>query len=173
MVATKIVAASAVFASLAAASPVGQLDARQNAFIDGAKSGMVNHQQVVDTLTRQMQSNDGHANADRIAAAITGADSQIDNAIGTVAHALAPFTGGLSMAVGNFLLGPFVQSVTDGAEVAFSNLVGGAEDRVQNAAKASYANQLSRLSNQASKVGINTARLNKVQAQFQDLIVAE
>lgn len=172
MIAPKVLAAAAVFASLTTAAPKGQLDARENALLDGAKSGMVNHQQVVDTLTHQLKTQSGHANAERMSAAITGLDSQIDNAIGTAAHALAPFTGGLSMAVGNFLLGPFVQAVTNGAEVALSNMVGGAADMVQNAATASFVHSMSRLSNQAARVGVNTSRLDKVTSRYRSMMAS-
>lgn len=137
-----------------------------NAWVEGAHESMVNHQQVVDTLNRQMASNNGHRNADRIIAAVTGADSQIDNAIATVAHALGPFTGGLSLAVGNFLLGPFVQSVTNGAEVFLGNVIGGAEDRVQNAA-VSYANNLTNLRAHANTFNINTSRLDRAISRIQ------
>lgn len=62
----------------------------QNHYNDltGAQNGMINHQQVQDTLNNQLRGGgDVHANADRMAAYITGADSQIDNAIATSSKA--------------------------------------------------------------------------------------
>lgn len=54
-----------------------------------------------------------------------------------------------------------------------SNLVGRAENRVQNVAMASYTNSLSRFSNQISRIGVNTFRLDKVINQFQAMVIAE
>ncbi|VVT46104.1 uncharacterized protein SAPINGB_P001049 [Magnusiomyces paraingens] len=163
----------AVAASAVIAAPANQQstpnfpDPNTNAWVEGAHESMVNHQQVVETYNRQMQLNPSQPhNADRIIAAITGADSQIDNAIATVAHALAPFTGGLSLAVGNALLGPFAQSVTNGAEVLIGNLVGGAEDRMQTAA-AAYTTRLTSLRAQAVRFNVNTSRLDHAITQLQ------
>ncbi|VVT49278.1 uncharacterized protein SAPINGB_P002192 [Magnusiomyces paraingens] len=157
-----MVSFNTILAAVAATSvAVAQQNTHANAWVDGAHESMVNHQQVVETYNRQMASTPRQPhNADRIIAAITGADSQIDNAIATVSHALAPFTGGLSLAVGNFLLGPFIQSVTNGAEVMIGNLVGGAEDRMQTAAT-SYASNLSNLRAQAVRFNVNTSRLDR------------
>lgn len=146
--------------AVAASASEGRLQARQGAIIDGFKSGMTNYQQTVDTLTRQLQSNDGHAGADAVGSAITGLDAQIDNAAGTVATALAPFTGGLSMAVGNFLLGPFAQSLTNGAEVVIGNVVGGAADEIAAPVRMAFSNNLSRFSQQARSFNIDTTRLD-------------
>lgn len=159
MVSFKTLIAATAVASVAVAQQAPNSQ-HANAWVDGARESMVNHQQVVETYNRQMAADPSHRNADRIIAGITGADSQIDNAIATVAHAMAPFTGGLSLAVGNFLLGPFVQSVTNGAEVMIGNLVGGAEDRMQTAA-ASYASNLVNLRSQAVRFNVNTSRLDK------------
>ncbi|VVT57042.1 uncharacterized protein SAPINGB_P005505 [Magnusiomyces paraingens] len=160
-------AASAVLAAPAQGTTPNFPNQNANAWVEGANESMINHQQVVETYNRQMQSNPSQPhNADRIIAAITGADSQIDNAIATVAHALAPFTGGLSLAVGNALLGPFAQSVTNGAEVLIGNLVGGAEDRMQTAA-ASYTTRLTSLRAQAVRFNVNTSRLDKAITQLQ------
>lgn len=170
-----ILLAAAASAAVAAPAPATNYPSSprfstqsNNAWVEGAQESMINHQQVVDTLNRQVASQNGHNNADRIIAAITGADSQIDNAIATVAHAMGPFTGGLSLAVGNFLLGPFVQSVTNGAEVFLGNMIGGAEDRVQNAA-ASYTSNLSNLRAHAVQYNVNTNRLDRAISRFQAL----
>jgi hypothetical protein len=103
--------------------------------------------QVVDALSHQLKSHDGHASAEVLLATINGLDAQIDNAAGTISHALAPFTGDLSLAVGNFLLGPFFQTVTNGAEVVLANVVGGAVDRVSTLAVAALSSNISKLAN--------------------------
>ena len=118
----------------------------------GIKGSMQNAQQVQDTLNRQLQSHDGHAASDVISSFITGADSQIDNAIATVGQFLAPVTLGGSEAVANVLLGPFVQSVTNGAEVLISNLLGGGVDMVSDAAYAQYQQTVEHLSQESQKL---------------------
>ena len=161
-----MVAINSLFIAFAATTAIAQSNPH---VVDGAKEAMINHQQVIDTLNRQIAADPSHANADRLVAAITGADSQIDNAIATSAQALAPFTGGASLAVASFLLGPFVQSVTNGAEVALANMVGGAEDRVQNVAR-TYANNLVNLRAHASSYGVRTHRLDYVISRFQNML---
>lgn len=159
----KMVSFNTLLVAFVASSAVAQSNPH---VVDGAKEAMINHQQVIDTLNRQIATDPSHRNADRLVAAITGADSQIDNAIATSAQALAPFTGGASLAVASFLLGPFVQSVTNGAEVALANMVGGAEDRVQNAAR-TYANNLVNLRAHAASYGVRNTRLDRAITRFQ------
>lgn len=122
--------------------------------LDGIEGSIQNSRQVMDGLTHALRSHDGHAVADVLVSFITGADSQIDNAVATITNALSPLTFGLSKAVGNFLLGPFVQAVTNGAEVMLANLVAmpfdGVNDAVINSVK-NYQKSVSRLSNLASK----------------------
>ena len=132
----------------------------------GMKGSMQNTQQVQDTLNRELQSHDGHAASDVISSFITGADSQIDNAIATVGQFLAPVTLGGSEAVANVILGPFVQSVTNGAEVFISNLLGGGIDMVSDAAYAQYQQSVSRLSKESQKYGVDTSSLDKTIAKF-------
>ena len=167
------VSALALMAAAASAAPSDNLhvlQARQGAIIDGFHSGMTNFRQTVDTLTHQLTTNGGHAGADILGTVLTGIDAQIDNAGGTIATALAPFTGGLSLAVGNFLLGPFVQSVTNGAEVAIGNIVGGAADLVAAPVRMAFSHSLSNLATQAKQYNIDTTRLeaanNKLRATF-------
>ena len=121
-------------------------------------------------MTNQLKSHDGHPAAEVLLATITGLDSQIDNAAGTISHALAPFTGGLSLAVGNFLLGPFFQSVTNGAEVLLSNIVGGAVDGVTAPAVAALSGNISKLTSQAAKYHIDTAKLVNLNKDLQNHI---
>ena len=132
----------------------------------GIKGSMQNAQQVQDTLNRELQSHDGHAASDVISSFITGADSQIDNAIATVGQFLAPVTLGGSEAVANVLLGPFVQSVTNGAEVLISNLLGGGIDMVSDAAYAQYQQTVAHLSQESQKYGVDTSSLDKTIAKM-------
>ncbi|KAA8897035.1 hypothetical protein TRICI_006797 [Trichomonascus ciferrii] len=120
-------------------------------------------------MNAQIREHPEHANAARITTFIQGVDSQIDNAIDTVAHALAPFTGGLSLAIGRALLGPFVQSVTDGAEVFLGNVIGGFLDRTTNPAMISrLSRSYTNLISQANRYNINTNRLQSLQQQIQN-----
>lgn len=160
----------ALFALVSAETPQGNSHNHYND-LTGSQNGMINHQQVQDTLNNQLRGNgDIHANADRMTAYITGADSQIDNAIATTSKALAPLTGGLSEAVGNVLLGPFVQSVTNGAEVFLSNMVGGAADRMDAEMVGRITGDYSRLSELSSKSNVDTSRLQDLNKQIQNTL---
>lgn len=157
--------------SLAAAAPPPPTQQNQYSDLSGVQGSMINHQQVQDTLNNQLKGDGSiHANADRMVAYITGADSQIDNAIATVSKALAPFTGGLSEAIGNVLLGPFVQSVTNGAEVFVANLVGGAEDRMDAEMIGRMTGDYSRLAELSSKNNVDVSKLQDLNKQIQNTL---
>lgn len=155
--------------TLASASDENLLDTRDSALLNGVQNSMTNRQQQIDKMNAQIREHPEHANAARVTSYIQGVDSQIDNAISTVSNALAPLTGGLSVVAGQAVLGPFVQSVTDGAEVFLGNVIGGAADLATNpqtfaALSRSYTNLIS----QANKYNINTSRLQSVQQQLQN-----
>lgn len=137
-----------------------------DADLSGFEGAMTNHKQTQDTLNRQLQAHNGHAAQAEINAFITGADSQIDNTIATVTDALSPLTLGLSKAVGNFLLGPVVQSVTNGAEVFLSNLIGGGVDLVDNQLVSMLTKSYSKLASLATKNNIDASRLESLSQQI-------
>lgn len=93
----------------------------------------------------------------------------IDNGIATVTQVLAPLTGGLSLAVGNALLGPFFQSVTNGAEVVLSNLIGAPVDFVADGAAMALTRTLGNLSSFARQYNVKTDRLDAVNNQLKTL----
>lgn len=101
-----------------------------NPIFDAIKGGATNAEQTIQTLIRQLKSNDGHPTADVLSAFITGLDSQADNLVNMVATALGPLTFGVSNLVGDAILGPVFQSITNGAEVLIANIAGGAVDLV-------------------------------------------
>ena len=150
------------------AQEIAQREQQQEQAMSGAQGSLTNHQQVVDTLNRLLNQNGGdpHANADRLVAYITGADSQIDNAIATVSDALAPYTGGMSKAIGNFLLGPFVQSVTNGAEVLLANMIGGTADRIDAAMVGQLTGNYSRLIKLSSENNVDVSKLQNLNQQI-------
>lgn len=96
------------------------------------KGSATNYRQTIDALTRQLVSHNSHTTTDVITTVITGLNSQTNNIIATMSQVFAPLTGDLSMAVANAFLGPFFQSVTNGAEVVVSNLVGAPIDLVED-----------------------------------------
>lgn len=148
-------------------SVAAQRQQQQEQAMSGVEGSVTNHQQVMDTLNERLRADGGvHANQERITAYITGADSQIDNAIATVSDALAPFTGGISKAIGNFLLGPFVQSVTNGAEVFVSNVIGNAEDTMDAEMVGRMTGDYSRLIQLSSKNNVDTSRLQDLNEQL-------
>ena len=146
---------------------VAQQQSQTEHAMSGYQGSMTNAQQVQDTLNRQLQGNGGaHANQARVNAFITGADSQIDNAIATMSDALAPLTGGLSKDIGNVLLGPFVQSVTNGAEVFLSNLIGGGEDMADAEMTAQLTGNYSKLAALATKNNVDSGKLQNLAQQI-------
>lgn len=155
--------------SLVAAAPISavQLESKSTEqAMSGLEGAMTNHRQVQDTLNSQLKNNGAHSNQAALNAFITGADSQIDNAIATASDALSPLTFGLSKAVGNFLLGPFVQSVTNGAEVLLSNLIGGGADLADASLTASLTGNYSKLASFASKNGIDASKLQSLSREL-------
>ncbi|KAA8899158.1 hypothetical protein TRICI_006386 [Trichomonascus ciferrii] len=161
----------AVLSSLALVSAADDLDLhkRQSALLNGVQGSVMNSRQQLDKLNAEIRQHPEHAGAMIATTFAQATDSQIDNAINTVAQALAPLTGGLSVAVGQAILGPFVQSVTDGAEVLLGNLIGGTIDLVRNPQmimnlSRSYSNLIS----QAGRYNINTSRLQSIQKQIQN-----
>lgn len=143
--------------------------ARQFSGLNGLQGSVMNTRQQIDKMNAQIREHPEHANAARVTTFLQGLDSQIDNAISTVSNTLAPLTGGLSVAVGRSILGPFVQSVTDGAEVLLGNVIGGALDMTTNPAMISrISRSYTNLISQAGRYNINTNRLQSLQQQIQN-----
>lgn len=72
-----------------------------------------------------------------------------------MSDALAPFSFGRSKAIVNVHLGPFAQSMTNGAEVLISNLIGGGIDLISDGAIKIFSEALNNLSKTATKVGLS------------------
>lgn len=139
--------------------------------MSGYQGSMTNYRQVMDTLNERLKSDDGsHTHEEHLVAFITGADSQIDNAISTVSDALAPYTLGISKAIGNVLLGPFVQSVTNGAEVMVANLIGNSEDRVDAQMVGQLTGNYSRLIELSTSNNVETTHLQNLNQQISNTI---
>lgn len=138
--------------------------------MEGFQGAMTNHQQVMDTLNHQLKNGDPHAVSDTLVAYITGADSQIDNAIATIGTALSPLTLGLSQAIADVLLGPFVQSVTNGAEVLVARLIGNGADTMNAALVGQLTGDYSRLAKLSSQYNINTSKLQDLNKQLQNTL---
>lgn len=147
----------------------GHLHARSdfNPILDGIKGGATNAVQTVETLIKQLARNDGHPTEDLLSAFITGLDSQADNLVNVVATALGPLTFGVSNLVGDVILGPVFQSVTNGAEVLIANLAGGAVDLVTQPAIQLLVHTLNRTVALGKKNNIkNAASLEKAVNQL-------
>lgn len=155
MVASKFVISSVFLAAFASALRARDNNNPVDVIVNGVKSGVTNVRQQVDAVVRGFQTNDGHPTADSLKALITGLDGQIDNGIGIVADLLSPVTFGASHAVEGAILGPFFQSVTDGAEVAISNLVGLPIDAVLGSDIQSLANNMSKMIAQANQLQVD------------------
>jgi hypothetical protein len=155
--------------AMATVSEDEALHKRQSALLNGVHGSVMNSRQQIDKLNAEIREHPEHAGAMIATTFAQATDSQIDNAINTVAEALSPLTGGLSVAVGRAILGPFVQSITDGAEVLIGNLIGGTIDLARNPQmimnlSRSYKNLIS----QAGRYNINTSRLQSIQNQLQN-----
>lgn len=175
MVASKFVYTSLLLAALVSAGSTYQRrDQGYNPveiIVNGVKSGVTNAQQQVQSLVHNFQSGDGHPTADAVKAFITGLDGQIDNGIGVVSDLLSPVTFGLSNQLEGAILGPFFQSVTDGAEVAISNIVGMPIDAVLGSSIESLGNNMGKLVNQATQLGIDKNIVSNL-AKTQQSVVA-
>lgn len=128
-------------------------DDSSNPNVSGLHNAITNSKQVVDTLVGQIKSGDGHAVASSLNALITGTDSQIDNVLGmlTDSKLLTYATLGVNKDLGNFLLGDFFQSVTNGVEVLIGNVAGGAIDLVTDGGVKDLSEAIGKLSDMASK----------------------
>ena len=86
-------------------------------------------------------------------ALITGSDSLIDNVIGmlTDSKLLAYASLGVNKDIGNFLLGNFFQSVTNGVEVLIGNIGGGAIDMIIDGGVKDLSEAIGKLNDMASK----------------------
>ncbi|CAN6632713.1 hypothetical protein TRVA0_013S02806 [Trichomonascus vanleenenianus] len=146
------------------------LQARQFALIDGARASVTNAAQKIDGMVHTMRSDPGRAGAATATALITGLDSQIDTAIATVSNALSPLTFGVSKAIGNTILGPFFQSVTDGVEVLLGNAVGGVFDLAMSPVTGSLQKNIERLIRESEQYNINTSRLQSLNSQLSEAI---
>jgi predicted PurR-regulated permease PerM len=146
---------------------------RENVFLNGIQGSVQNFQQKVDELGQEIRQNPSKAGSATVTAFIQGLDSQIDNAISTVASALSPLTGGLSEAVGHAILGPFFQSVTDGAEVLIGNIVGGAVDLVGAPIISTFSQTLSNLISQGNQYNIDTSKLESLNNQLSAKLAEE
>ncbi|KAA8912241.1 hypothetical protein TRICI_003570 [Trichomonascus ciferrii] len=144
-----------------------ELASRQVTILQGLQGSMQNFQQKVDELGGEIQRNQGRIGSATVTAVIQGLDSQIDNAISTVAGVLSPLTGGLSEVVGHAILGPFFQSVTDGAEVLIGNILGGAVDLITSPVVSMFSQTLSNLVGQGRQYNIDTSRLENINNQLQ------
>jgi hypothetical protein len=154
--------------ALVSANDDVELHARSAAILNGVHGSVLNSVQQIDKLNAAIREHPEHAGAMTAATFAQATDSQIDNAISTVANALSPLTGGISVAIGQAILGPFVQSITDGAEVFLGNVVGGGFDLVANPQMISnLAKSYTNLISQANKYNINTNRLQYIQKQIQ------
>lgn len=120
-----------------------QRQQQQEQAMSGVEGSVTNHQQVIDTLNERLRADGGvHANQERITA------------------------GGMSKAIGNFLLGPFVQSVTNGAEVLLANMIGGTADRMDAAMVGQLTGNYSRLIKLSSENNVDVSKLQNLNQEI-------
>lgn len=128
-------------------------DDSSNPNLSGFHNAITNWKQVVDILAGQIKSGDGHAVASSLNALITGTDSQIDNVLGMLSDSklLTYATLGVNKDIGNFLLGDFFRSVTNGVQVLIGNIAGGAVDMITDGGVKDLSEAIGKLNDMASK----------------------
>lgn len=128
-------------------------DDSSNPNLSGLHNAITNSKQVIDTLAGQVKSGDGHAVSSSLNAFITGTDSQIDNVLGMLSDSklLTYASLGINKDIGDFLLGDFFQSVTNGIEVLIGNVAGGAVDIVTDGGYKDLSEAIGKLNDMASK----------------------
>lgn len=124
---------------------------------------VANYSQVVDTLNQQMSqtSDDFYPNGDRFVRFITGADSQISNAITVVSETLGCLKECVHKPVKNFLLSEFFLSVTSSAEVLLAEMVCSA-DSIDAATVRQLTGNYSRLIKLSSGCDIDVSKLEQL-----------
>jgi hypothetical protein len=95
-----------------------------NPILDGINSGVANARQRIDAFTNDLKHAGSRPASSLLANFIAGLDGQIDNLIGVVGKVLSPVSGGLSESAVHVILGPTIQSITDGVEVLLGNVAG-------------------------------------------------
>lgn len=140
--------------------------------LDGVNGAVNNFKTTMTALMNEINNDPGHSGADTLVAILTGLDAQTDNLAATILNTLNPVTFGLSGDLGDFLLGPIVQGLTNGAEVMIGNLLGGAVDLWTAPAAKLFEGVLTKNIDLAKKVNVKTTSveaLEDVQKQWTSL----
>lgn len=154
------------------ASTTGLAKRATNADMSGATGAVNNFRETLDTLMHEVTNDRGHAATATITAIITGLDGQVDNLAATIFNVLDTATFGLTSPLGDFLLGPIFQGMTNGAQVLISNIIGGGIDMVADGTASLFAGTMSKLIELGKKTNVqmhNIAMLEDVHKQWVSL----
>ena len=131
--------------------------------MSGVHGAINNMKETLDTLKHEATTDTGHNAAASITALITGLDGQIDNLAATILDGLNGVTFGLSGDLGDFLLGPIFQGVTNGAQVIFSNIVGGSIDMVADGTVTLFSQSMTKLVTLGKQLNLKAKNLELVE----------
>lgn len=112
---------------------------------------------------------ENHGAASSVYKGIDQLDHIVDGTATFISNVLAIPTLGVSKAVGNFLTGPIVQSLTHGTFTVISHVVG---DPIDGAAKllapaaASYSNSVQKLITSLNKMNVDTSAASRANDQL-------
>lgn len=137
--------------------------------LSGVVGSVNNFQETLNTFMHEVTHDKGHTATAAITAIITGLDGQIDNMAASVFNVLDAATFGLTSPIGDFLLGPIFQGMTNGAQVLISNIIGGAIDMIADGPAADFNTALDKLVKLGTKANVdsrNVAMLSDVRKQW-------
>lgn len=127
---------------------------------DVLTSGATLAKQNQDALNKQLKEHPGSPTRAYLRMFIAGTDAQIDNIAGYLFSAIEqiPVVGTALKPTFDFLLGPFFQSLTDGAEVLIAKFAGGIVDNTVVAAARGLYNDMQTLQQRAIKISPDNAK---------------
>lgn len=143
-----------------------------NSDMSGVHGAVANFKETIDTLYDEVTKDKGHAAEAAVTALITGLDGQVDNLAATIFNVANTVTYGLTSPIGDFLLGPIFQGLTNGVQVLISNVVGGSIDMVADGTAELFSGTMSKLISLGKKVNVaasNVAMLEDAHKQWTSL----
>lgn len=137
----------------------GNVKRASNSDMSGVVGSVNNFQETINTFLHEVSHDKGHGAAAAVTALITGLDGQVDNLAATIFNVANKLTFGLTSPIGDFLLGPIFQGMTNGAEVLISNIIGGGIDMVADAPAQLFTGTMSKLIDMGKKINVSVANV--------------
>lgn len=119
---------------------------------------------AISAVTNLVYKLDFNGNLDSVVSALSNIQTQINGALASITQTVGVVEPGISMAIGNSLMGPFVNEVTKGAQVLVSK--GGRVDSKAAPAIKRLASSFDKLSNEAAKYNVDARQLHHYSQQL-------